>query len=197
MLINGGGRVEEVFDDSRKLRCVLYDTGPVLDPQVLEDKGNLALLQRLMTVPTLDSYVVKGRAAVVRWAKSRFGCFSEEEAGGVPPSYPNHVLGSGQLQDLTVGIASESAIESGEHSEHSQPGSNWWCVKAAGGNGGMDVWVLHAGNWRSVAERLQESEKYVIQVNWLGGHRTRTPRRHTRYNLLLRWQKISSVNCST
>lgn len=39
---------------------------------MLEDKANLALLQRLMTAPTLDSYVAKGRAEVTRWAQLHY-----------------------------------------------------------------------------------------------------------------------------
>lgn len=43
-------------------------------------------------------------------------------------------------------------------------GEDWWCVKAAGGNGGLDIWVMHAGNWKSVAAALSDNESYVIQV---------------------------------
>lgn len=147
----------------------------------------MALLQRLMTAPTLESYVVKGRAAVVRWAKTRFGFFSEADAETIPSSNSlESGQPSGQPEDITVHNAAES---SGEHRGFEE---DWWCVKAAGGNGGMDVWVLHAGNWRSVAEKLQEGEDYVIQVgvtsdsNSRGGqtwnmHRSLCPCPFTKY----------------
>lgn len=50
-------------------------------------------------------------------------------------------------------------------------GEDWWCVKAAGGNGGLDIWVLHEGNWKSVTEALSDHESYVIQVRTGAGGR--------------------------
>lgn len=43
-------------------------------------------------------------------------------------------------------------------------GEDWWCVKAAGGNGGLAIWVLHEGNWKAVTDALSENESYVVQV---------------------------------
>lgn len=110
--------------------------------QVLEDKANLAHLQRLMTIPTLESYVVTGRVEVERWADLRF-----RPATIRPPRLP-------EIQENTKWQSLDG---------HEARGG-WWCVKASGGNGGMDVWVVHEGNWRGVVERLHEAEEYVIQV---------------------------------
>lgn len=86
---------------------------------------------------------------MVRWAKVRFG---ENDA---ETKHTSNSLQSRQLDDVIVRNAAESPAE---HRD------DWWCVKAAGGNGGMDIWVMHAGNWRSVTGKLQEDDDYVIQV---------------------------------
>jgi hypothetical protein len=40
---------------------------------------------------------------------------------------------------------------------------DWWVVKASRGNGGRDIWVMHAGNYMEVLPQLPESDEYVIQ----------------------------------
>lgn len=112
--------------------------------KVLEDKANLARVQRLMAAPTLESYVVAGRTEVDRWAALHF------RHDFVKPSVP--LKGDGALPSQSGGDVGGDG------------GENWWCVKAAGGNGGMDVWVMHEGNWRVIVQRLHETEEYVIQV---------------------------------
>ena len=39
----------------------------------------------------------------------------------------------------------------------------WWMVKAERGNGGFDVWPLHAGNLSSVVAKLPASDTFVVQ----------------------------------
>lgn len=133
--------------------------------QVLEDKANLALLQRRMTAPTLQSYVLRGRIAVTNWAHHRFHSDTP-----LIPSLSGRSYRTGELHQGIPGVGSDDDAAAG--------GQDWWCVKAAGGNGGMDIWVLHAGNWRSVTEELHEGEDFVIQVHALR-HRgyTKTPYR--------------------
>lgn len=95
-----------------------------------------------MTIPTLESYVVVGRVEIERWADLRF-----QPATTTSPLPP-------EIQEKTE----RQSADGGEARD------GWWCVKASGGNGGMDVWVVHEGNWRTVVERLHENEEYVIQV---------------------------------
>lgn len=151
--------------------------------QVLEDKASLALLQRLMTAPTLDSYVAKGRAEVTRWAQMHYQSHADAPPSpyiieGAPhaDSRPSPCLGEDERRD---GHPEGGRRESARDEETRQQcagvvtqtgggggagGGGWWCVKAAGGNGGMDIWVLHEGNWRAVTQKLRDGEIYVIQV---------------------------------
>lgn len=122
---------------------------------MLEDKANLALLQRRMTAPTLQSHAVKGAAAVSLWARLQFQ--QDPQLGGSLGSAPNQDVPSAAPH----GAEAVAATGVGRSSAGSD---NWWCVKAAGGNGGMDVWVLHEGNWKAVTEKLRHDEEYVIQV---------------------------------
>ncbi|CAN0326658.1 unnamed protein product, partial [Hapterophycus canaliculatus] len=132
-----GGRIDFVWETTVKKEEVRrHRNARVLNrlsgAQVLEDKANLVLLQRLMTAPTLESYAVIGRGEVARWAHGRFERQRNQWPEGTPRDPPE-----------------------GEE--------DWWCVKAAGGNGGLDVWVLHEGNWKSVTYALSDHESYVIQ----------------------------------
>ena len=121
---------------------------------MLEDKANLALLQRLMTAPTLDSYVVKGRAEVVRWAQLHY-----QSDADAPPS--SHLQEEERGQETPRQGDKTATLNGGSGGAG---GGDWWCVKAAGGNGGMDIWVFHEGNWRAVTQNLRDRESYVIQV---------------------------------
>lgn len=95
-----------------------------------------------MTAPTLESYIAAGRTEVDRWANLRFRPDSTKILQ--PPEQGSKA----QLQ----------------HSAGGELEGDWWCVKASGGNGGMDVWVMDEGNWMAVVEQLHETEEYVIQV---------------------------------
>lgn len=131
--------------------------------QVLEDKANLALLQRLMTAPTLSSHVAKGRAEVTQWARLHYQSHAD-----APPSFClNQDIKESLEEDLKRGQemprqGDKAAALKGDGD--GAGGGDWWCVKAAGGNGGMDIWVLHEGNWRAVTQKLRDGESYVIQV---------------------------------
>ncbi|CAM9903066.1 unnamed protein product [Ectocarpus sp. 6 AP-2014] len=139
--------------------------------QVLEDKANLVLLQRLMTAPTLESYAVNGRNAVARWAQQRFKEQNLPRDRPPPPpstreaGYPHDDQFLARKRALVQGTS--AATETTQESEAVGNGhageEDWWCVKAAGGNGGLDIWVLHKGNWKMVTEALSEHESYVIQ----------------------------------
>lgn len=145
-----------------------------------------------MTAPTLESYAVTGRKAVAQWAQLRFqpqlrtpghpppppppplrpapeGAFSHEQRARVHEQAPT--------QDATevtampgTGTAAATAAAAAAVGNGGAGGEDWWCVKAAGGNGGMDIWVLHEGNWNLITEALSDHESYVIQVRTgLGG----------------------------
>lgn len=145
---------------------------------MLEDKANLVLLQRLMTVPTLESYVANGQDAVAQWAQSRFRHRGKPLDGPpMPPRPPSKGVFADEGRTTrhdrtstrdakvttTTGVTPEAAPVAGADDEGAG-GEDWWCVKAAGGNGGLDIWVMHEGNWKSVTEELGDDESYVIQV---------------------------------
>lgn len=159
--------------------------------QVLEDKANLVLLQRLMKAPTLESYVARGRQTVAEWAQSRFQQRNKPPPDGPPMPMPPlpppegvlHVVDEDRtpkhegttMRDakaattltptmVVTETAAEAAAAVSEVGVGGAGGEDWWCVKAAGGNGGLDIWVLHEGNWKSVTEKLSDDESYVIQV---------------------------------
>lgn len=121
---------------------------------MLEDKANLALLQRRMTAPTLQSHAVKGAAAVALWARLQFQ--QDPQLGGSVGIAPD--------QDVPSVAPLGAEAVAATVGRGSARDDNWWCVKASGGNGGMDVWVLHEGNWKAVTEKLRHDEEYVIQV---------------------------------
>ena len=148
---------------------------------MLEDKANLVLLQRLMTAPTLESYVAQGRETVAEWAQLRFQHRNKPPDGAAMPPPRAPPEGAGVDDDrvsnhdgattrdakatATIKEVPETAAEAGGAAEvGGAGGEDWWCVKAAGGNGGLDIWVLHEGNWKSVTEQLSVGESYVIQV---------------------------------
>lgn len=133
---------DQIAYDSQLESSTTVDPRGRIAYQVLEDKANLVHLQRLMTAPTLESYIVAGRAEVDRWAKLRYR-----------PDSPKTSRPPEQCSEAQVKHSADGELE-----------GNWWCVKASGGNGGMDVWVMHEGNWMAVVERLHETEEYVIQV---------------------------------
>lgn len=135
---------------------------------MLEDKANLVLLQRLMTAPTLESYVANGRQTVAQWAQVRFQQRNKPPDGPpIPPRPPPEGVLVDQdriaTRDAHVAMTAVKAAAA-EVGDGGSGGEDWWCVKAAGGNGGLDIWVLHEGNWKSVAEELRDAESYVIQV---------------------------------
>lgn len=119
--------------------------------QVLEDKGSLALLQRLMMAPTLESRTAMGRTNVERWAHEQFKCQQNSGQKFSPLQQP--------------GRLPSPVLETEKRDSRPRVGDNWWCIKASGGNGGMDIWVIHEGNWHAVVPRLSETEQYVIQVS--------------------------------
>ena len=155
---------------------------------MLEDKASLVLLQRLMTAPTLESYVARGRQTVAEWAQSRFQRRRNKPPDGspAPPRPPPEGVLVGEdgriprhegtatrhaeaaTTAATAVVTKTAAEAAAEIGDGGAGGEDWWCVKAAGGNGGLDIWVLHEGNWKSVAESLSDGESYVIQVR-LGG----------------------------
>ncbi|CAM9554675.1 unnamed protein product [Choristocarpus tenellus] len=134
--------------------------------KVLEDKGNLALLQRRMWAPTLESYVANGRDEVQLWAQERWG------VNGVDSE---KILSKGRPCRQGEGIASKRAKEAcpgpylrstnAKEMEVDVDGveKDWWCTKATCGNGGMDIWVMHNRNWTSIVRELSKEEEYVIQ----------------------------------
>lgn len=149
---------------------------------MLEDKANLVLLQRLMTAPTLESYAVHGRKAVADWAQLRFQQRNKPPDGApMPPRAPPEgvlvdedrtsrrngtTMRDGKAATTTT-VVPETVAETVTAvgvGDGGAGGEDWWCVKAAGGNGGLDIWVLHEGNWTSVTEELSDDESYVIQV---------------------------------
>lgn len=141
--------------------------------QVLEDKANLVLLQRLMTAPTLESYAVNGRGAVAQWAQRRFQQQCQRPGGPSPPPSPpaNGVSIDGEkspehgsVATMAAGPGTSALAATTSAGDGGAGGEDWWCVKAAGGNGGLDIWVMHAGNWKSVVGALSDNESYVIQV---------------------------------
>ena len=127
--------------------------------KVLEDKANLALLQRLMTAPTLSSHVAKGRAEVTRWARLHY----QSHADSPPLSCRKEDIKEDLKPDQEMPRQGDKAAALQDGGDVAG-GGDWWCVKAAGGNGGMDIWVLHEGNWRAVTQKLRDGESYVIQV---------------------------------
>eukprot|EP00752_Nemacystus_decipiens_P008983 g8020.t1 len=152
--------------------------------QVLEDKANLVLLQRLMTAPTLESYVAPGAKTVAEWAQSRFQQRNTPpDVARMPPSappervvvdldrtsgYDGTTTRDARAATTTVMVpetvpAEVAKAAAAEVGDGGAGGEDWWCVKAAGGNGGLDIWVLHEGNWKSVTEQLSGDESYVIQ----------------------------------
>ncbi|CAM9431262.1 unnamed protein product [Pylaiella littoralis] len=179
-----GARLDFVWETTvSKLRHKQHRNARVLNrlggAQVLEDKANLVLLQRLMTAPTLESYAVSGRKAVTQWAQLRFQ--QQHQTPGhssPPPPPPQQPAPEGVLlhkergrrreqtptQDSTaVAAVPGTAAAAAAINDGGAGGEDWWCVKAAGGNGGLDIWVLHEGNWKSVTEALSDHESYVIQ----------------------------------
>lgn len=132
-----------------------------------------------MTAPTLESYAVNGRNAVARWAQQRFMEQKPSRDGPPPPpssreaGYPHD--DQFLSRKCTLGQGTSAATETTHESEAVGNGlagkEDWWCVKAAGGNGGLDIWVLHKGNWKMVTEALSEHESYVIQVGTKEGGR--------------------------
>lgn len=130
------------------------------------------LLQRLMTAPTLESFAVNGRSAVSRWAEQRFKEKIPSRESPPPPPFTREAGYQHDDQFLARKRAlvqgTSAATETTEKLEAVGNGpageEDWWCVKAAGGNGGLDIWVLHKGNWKMVTEALSEHESYVIQV---------------------------------
>lgn len=106
-----------------------------------------------MDVPTLETHIVLGAEGVASWARRHYfqgtkdsQCDCGERCGSrMACEYTNRK----RRQGSDIPVSSED---------------DWWCVKAAGANGGMDVWVLHKGNWTAVAEHLHEKERYVVQV---------------------------------
>ncbi|CAN0287922.1 unnamed protein product, partial [Phaeothamnion confervicola] len=105
---------------------------------VVEDKGNAALLQCTMAVPTLESHVLPDRAAVAAWAASRWG--SKTAAGSVA-----------------------CRLDAGAGAGGGTGDSDWWCVKATRGNGGTDVWVLRDISAAAVLPRLPAGDAFVLQ----------------------------------
>eukprot|EP00903_Cladosiphon_okamuranus_P010040 g9520.t1 len=162
--------------------------------QVLEDKANLVLLQRLMTAPTLESYVARGRQTIAEWAQSRFQQRNKPPDGPptpmpmpmpMPPLSPPEGILHAVDEDTTpkyegaatrdakaattttttTPVVTETTTPAAEPEicDGGAGAQDWWCVKAAGGNGGLDIWVLHEGNWKTVTEELSDDESYVIQ----------------------------------
>lgn len=43
------------------------------------------------------------------------------------------------------------------------PTSDWWVVKASAGNGGRDIWMVHAQNFAEELRDLPDQQEYVIQ----------------------------------
>lgn len=122
-----------------------------------------------MTAPTLESYAVNGRNAVARWAQQRF---KEQKPSRDSPPPPPSTRETGRPHDdqflarkraLVQGPSAATETTEAVGNRHAGE-EDWWCVKAAGGNGGLDIWVLHKGNWKTVTEALSEHESYVIQV---------------------------------
>ncbi|KAG5185596.1 hypothetical protein JKP88DRAFT_354120 [Tribonema minus] len=149
---------------------------------VLEDKASFALLSRRMAAPALESHLVEGSSGVEAWAKARWGpLFNSSSSGdeGGSGAEGNDSSSSGAAachrcgsrepvgDSSTDGAAACAAgsLSSGAAAARARCRGapprepDWWCVKAARGNGGGDVWVLHAGN----AQRL------VAQLSRCGG----------------------------
>ncbi|CAM9493544.1 unnamed protein product [Scytosiphon promiscuus] len=174
-----GGRIDFVWETTvmkhqvqrhRKSRVLNRLSGA----QVLEDKANLVLLQRLMAAPTLESYAVSGRNEVARWAHARFQPQRKESSDRNPrcertAGRPDGVATLREERSLTKDsrAADDTLAEKDAAAtvvgDGGAGGEDWWCVKAAGGNGGLDIWVLHEGNWKHVTDALSDEESYVIQ----------------------------------
>eukprot|EP01033_Poteriospumella_lacustris_P013421 gene13421-9611_t len=47
--------------------------------------------------------------------------------------------------------------------DEAPPTSDWWVVKASAGNGGRDIWMVHAQNYLAELQDLPDQQEYVIQ----------------------------------
>jgi len=91
---------------------------------VLEDKSNLAFLQlriREHYEHVLPTFVASGTSEALRWAEERWGSGAATAVPAAATPAP--------------GASSDA---------------DWWVLKASGGNGGKDVWVISRENYRDV-----------------------------------------------
>lgn len=51
----------------------------------------------------------------------------------------------------------------GSTADEAPPTSDWWVVKASAGNGGRDIWMVHAQNYLTELHDLPNQQEYVIQ----------------------------------
>ena len=116
--------------------------------QVIEDKANLAFLQ--LSVATcarhcLTTYVAAGRADVAAWAERQ---------------WPTVTTTTTTTTTTTVFTAATAAAAAAQ-----PPTAEWWFVKASKGNGGKDIWIMNATNFRDVVAELPTTgtDDYVIQ----------------------------------
>ena len=98
-------------------------------------QASFALVCRDLKTSHLETHLADGRAAVQQWVQHRW---SEQE---------------------------QSCEHSSDVTQDAGKALDWWCLKAAKGNGGCDVSVLNAANAAAVIPKLPAAADgtYVIQ----------------------------------
>jgi hypothetical protein len=117
--------------------------------QVIEDKGSLVYLQKLMiyeNIPVLETLIASGCEQVAKWASQQWRI---------------QTLSTDTITICDSDPTSQEIITTNKENRTLSP--DWWVVKASKGNGGRDIWVLNGRNIDEVINDLQEKEEYVIQ----------------------------------
>ena len=135
--------------------------------RVLEDKAALAHLLG-DEGKGLESYVLEGVESVRAWAEERWAQNEVNSDPVVPFSDsescendPNRVKTDDERP--SSGRNRSSPRQKPKFLVNSDP--DWWCLKAARGNGGLDVWVLRRSNAREVLGKLNPKfqDCFVVQ----------------------------------
>lgn len=87
-----------------------------------------------MHCPTLTTYVAESSVEVREWAQRRWAVI------------PSNL---------------HSALDHSDNEMMSQ--QDWWVVKASCGNGGRDIWIIHAANYNNVIATIPSTDCFVIQ----------------------------------
>ena len=95
----------------------------------------------------LPTLVAASAAEALQWAELRWGTATATAAAAAAAGTTGAGAGEGGKEGSGSGSGSGTGVGGNREID-----GDWWVLKASGGNGGKDVWVVNRSNYRQVIE---------------------------------------------